>query len=61
MTTQFRIFGIVSPTYEVALRYSGVLLLLYIVFGGYLLSIELLWSQVPWFGWITVGVRLIKK
>lgn len=43
-----------SPNFEVALRYCGVLLLIYIIWGGYVISGENLMSQVPWFGWISV-------
>ncbi|KAG9242225.1 pleiotropic drug resistance protein, ABC superfamily [Calycina marina] len=53
MTAQYRFIGALSPNYEVAIRYCGVLLLLYIVFGGYFLSLQDLSSQVPWFGWVT--------
>jgi len=54
MTAQFRFIGAISPNFEVAIRYCGVLLLLYIVFGGYLISIENLLDNVPWFGWLLV-------
>lgn len=56
MTAQFRFIGAISPNFEVAIRYCGVLLLLYIVFGGYLISIENLLDNVPWFGWILVSL-----
>ena len=57
MTAQFRFIGAVSPNFEVAIRYCGVLLLLYIVFGGYLITFQTLMSSVPWFGWIAVSTR----
>lgn len=57
MTAQFRFIGAISPNFEVAIRYCGVLLMLYIVFGGYLISIDNLLSNVPWFGWILVSIR----
>ena len=56
MTAQFRFIGAISPNFEVALRYCGVLLLLYVVFGGYLIDVDNLLSNVPWFGWILVSL-----
>ncbi|KFY17638.1 hypothetical protein V491_04960 [Pseudogymnoascus sp. VKM F-3775] len=53
MTAQYRFIGSMSPNFEVALRYCGVLLLIYIIWGGYVISGENLMSQVPWFGWIS--------
>lgn len=55
MTAQFRFIGAISPNFEVAIRYAGILVLLYIVFGGYLISAPNLLDNVPWFGWITVS------
>jgi len=54
MTAQFRFIGAISPNFDIAIRYCGVLLLLYIVFGGYLISTENLLDNVPWFGWLLV-------
>ncbi|KFY68490.1 hypothetical protein V498_10627, partial [Pseudogymnoascus sp. VKM F-4517 (FW-2822)] len=53
MTAQYRFIGSMSPNFEVALRYCGVMLLIYIMWGGYVISGENLMSQVPWFGWIS--------
>ena len=61
MTAQFRFIGAISPNFEVAIRYCGVLLLLYIVFGGYLISIENLLDNVPWFGWLLVRLSTTYK
>jgi len=55
MTAQFRFIGAISPNYEVAIRYCGVFLLIYIIFGGYFMSLEDLMDIAPWFGWIAVG------
>jgi hypothetical protein len=55
MTAQFRFIGAISPNFEVAIRYCGVLLLGYIVFGGYLIPFQTLLDNVPWFGWIGVS------
>lgn len=55
MTGQFRLIGALSPHYEVAIRYCGIVMIAYIVFGGYLISTDNLLKNVPWFGWITVS------
>lgn len=54
MTAQYRFIGSMSPNFEVALRYCGVMLLIYIMWGGYVISGENLIGQVPWFGWVSV-------
>lgn len=55
MTSQFRVFAGVSQSFEVALRYCGVSILLCVVFGGYVLSIDKMIQDVPWVGWIAVS------
>lgn len=55
MTAQFRFLGAISPHYEVALRYCGFLLILYIVLGGYFMPLQGLMDIAPWFAWIAVG------
>ena len=55
MTAQFRFLGAISPHYEVALRYCGLLLILYIVLGGYFMPLQGLMEIAPWFAWIAVG------
>lgn len=60
MTGQFRLFAAISPDFAVALRYCGVSVLCYIVFSGYLLSVDKLISDVPWVGWIAVCVPNIR-
>jgi len=58
MTAQFRFLGAISPHYEVALRYCGFLLILYIVLGGYFMSLQGLMEIAPWFAWIAVRTTL---
>ncbi|KAL4733959.1 ABC-2 type transporter-domain-containing protein [Aspergillus similis] len=52
LTAQFRLFAAASSNFEVALRYTGFLVLLCIVFGGYVLSVDKMMADVPWVGWI---------
>ncbi|KAL4961889.1 putative ABC multidrug transporter [Aspergillus stella-maris] len=52
LTAQFRFFAAASSNFEVALRYTGFLVLLCIVFGGYVLSVDKMMADVPWVGWI---------
>lgn len=54
LTALYRMFAAISPNYEVAIRYCGLTLLIYIVFGGYVLSLDSLMSDAPWFGWLVV-------
>ncbi|KAF5004030.1 hypothetical protein FDECE_9443 [Fusarium decemcellulare] len=51
-TSYFRVFGAASPRLDVALRYGGLLLLIAIVGGGYLRSVDRLMSDAPWVGWL---------
>ncbi|KAL4783892.1 ABC-2 type transporter-domain-containing protein [Aspergillus varians] len=51
-TAQFRLFAAASSNFEVALRYTGFVVLLCIVFGGYVLSVDKLMADVPWVGWM---------
>lgn len=55
-TSQFRVFGALSPNFEVALRYCGVSLLIAVIFGGYLIPLDQLISDVPWVGWLAVSL-----
>ncbi|KAL4878228.1 ABC-2 type transporter-domain-containing protein [Aspergillus karnatakaensis] len=52
LTANFRIFAAASANFEVALRYTGFVVLLCIVFGGYVLSVDKMLADVPWVGWI---------
>ncbi|KAL4802614.1 ABC-2 type transporter-domain-containing protein [Aspergillus unguis] len=52
LTAEFRLFAAASSNFEVALRYTGFVVLLCIVFGGYVLSVDKMLSDVPWVGWI---------
>lgn len=54
LTALYRFFAAVSPSYEVAIRYCGVQLLIGIIFGGYMLNLESLIRDVPWVGWMAV-------
>lgn len=47
LTSQFRVFAAMSGNFEVALRYRGVSVLLYIVFGGYVLAVDKVIQDVP--------------
>ncbi|KAF4459467.1 ABC multidrug transporter [Fusarium albosuccineum] len=51
-TSYFRVFGAASPRLDIALRYGGLLLLIAIVGGGYLRSVDRLMSDAPWVGWL---------
>lgn len=55
LTAQFRLFAAASSNFEVALRYTGFIVLLCIVFGGYVLSVDKMLADVPWVGWIAVS------
>ncbi|KAL3471230.1 ABC-2 type transporter-domain-containing protein [Aspergillus californicus] len=52
LTAQFRLFAAASSNFEVALRYVGFVVLLQIVYGGYVLSVDKMMADVPWVGWI---------
>ena len=56
LTGLYRMFASFSPTYEVAIRYCGLTVLIYIVFGGYTLPVQTLISHAPWFGWLSVSL-----
>lgn len=47
LTSQFRVFAAMSGNFEVALRYRGVSVLLYIVFGGHVLAVDKVIQDVP--------------
>lgn len=51
LTALYRMFAAISPNYEVAIRYCGLSLLVYIIYGGYVMSLDRLMSDAPWFGW----------
>ncbi|KAL1955741.1 hypothetical protein VTO42DRAFT_8139 [Malbranchea cinnamomea] len=51
-TSLFRVFAAISPSFEVALRYCGVTLLIAIVYSGYLVPLDKLIADVPWVGWL---------
>ena len=59
LTALYRMFASFSPTYEVAVRYCGLTLLIYIVFGGYTLPLKALMADAPWFGWLAVSALII--
>lgn len=50
----YRMFGAASPTLEVALRYCGIFVLVAMLFGGYIRSVDSLIREVPWVGWLAV-------
>ena len=50
----YRTLGAGSPGLEVALRFCGVYILISVIFGGYLRSVERLVTDVPWVGWLAV-------
>lgn len=54
-TACYRAFGAGSQRLEVALRFCGLLLLISMVFGGYLRSVDRLLQDVPWVGWLAVS------
>ncbi|CAI6094480.1 unnamed protein product [Clonostachys chloroleuca] len=49
----YRLLGAASPRLEISLRYCGILLLIAMVFGGYMRSVDRLISDVPWVGWLS--------
>lgn len=53
-TAFYRVFGAASPRIEIALRYCGLLLLVAMVCGGYVRSVDRLMADVPWVGWLAV-------
>lgn len=55
LTAQFRLFAAASSNFEVALRYTGFIVMLCVVFGGYVLSVDKMIADVPWVGWIAVS------
>ncbi|ODH46921.1 hypothetical protein GX48_07006 [Paracoccidioides brasiliensis] len=57
-TSQFRLFAAFS-SFEVALRYCGVIFLIAITYSGYLLPLNRLISRVPWVGWIAYSTPVI--
>lgn len=54
----YRVFGAASPTLEIALRYCGLLVLVAMLFGGYVRSIDTLIQEVPWVGWLGVCLSI---
>lgn len=48
----YRTLGAGSRRLEVALRFCGVYILISVIFGGYLRSVERLVHDVPWVGWL---------
>lgn len=59
LTALYRVFAALAGSYEVAVRYCGVTILVYIVFGGYTLPVDTMMRDAPWFGWIAVCPPLI--
>ena len=55
----YRVFAAASSRLEIALRYSGLLLLAVMVCGGYVRPIDRLISEVPWLGWLAVSSGLL--
>ncbi|KAF2753392.1 hypothetical protein EJ05DRAFT_505033 [Pseudovirgaria hyperparasitica] len=51
-TASYRLFAAASPRLEIALRYSGLYLLVSMIFGGYVRGVDQLISDVPWVGWL---------
>lgn len=54
LTACYRALGAVSEKLEVALRFCGLYVLISVIFGGYLRSVERLVQDVPWVGWMAV-------
>ncbi|KAF8418884.1 ABC multidrug transporter [Tirmania nivea] len=52
LTALYRTFAAISSSYEVAIRYCGLTILVYIIFGGYMLSVNTMMRDAPWFGWL---------
>ncbi|KAF8458288.1 ABC transporter CDR4 [Terfezia claveryi] len=52
LTALYRTFAAISSSYEVAIRYCGLTILVYIIFGGYTLSVDTMMRNAPWFGWL---------
>lgn len=50
----YRALGAGSGQLEVALRFCGVYVLISVICGGYLRSVERLVQDVPWVGWMAV-------
>lgn len=60
LTACYRTLGAASGRLEVALRFCGVYILISVIFGGYLRSVERLVNDVPWVGWMAVR-RLLQR
>lgn len=58
LTGLYRVLAEMSPSFEVAMRYCGVNLLIGIIFGGYMLPLDKLIKDVPWVGWFAVWLPL---
>lgn len=54
-TSEFRVFAAISPSFEVALRYCGIVMLIAIIYSGYLIPLDNLIANVPWVGWLAVS------
>ena len=54
LTACYRTLGAGSGRLEVALRFCGVYILMSVIFGGYLRSVDALVNEVPWVGWMAV-------
>ena len=52
LTALYRMFASISPSFDEAIRYSGLVLNIFVVYAGYVLSKSQMLSSVPWFGWI---------
>lgn len=53
LTALYRMFASISPQFDEAIRYSGLLLNIFVVYAGYVLSITAMATEIPWFGtWI---------
>lgn len=52
LTAMYRMFASISPQFDEAIRYSGLILNIFVVYAGYTLSKTAMLADVPWFGWI---------
>lgn len=52
LTALYRMFAALSPSFDEAIRYSGLILNIFVVYAGYVLSKAVMLIDIPWFGWI---------
>lgn len=52
LTALYRMFAAISPHFDEAIRYSGLVLNIFVVYAGYVIAKSSMLSEIPWFGWI---------